>query len=65
MSKNESFLVEVWESYENNGESCVLFATEEQAKNHSVFEIQFVNQAQVYLSKEGKEMIEKGLPVWA
>lgn len=62
---NETFLVKVWESYENNGESCVLFATKQQAENHGLFEIQFVNQAEVHLSKEGKEMIEKGLPVWA
>lgn len=63
--QSESFLVEVWESYENNGEGCLLFSSKEAAENHDLFEVQFVQKVQVALSKENKERIENNLPVWS
>jgi hypothetical protein len=57
-------LINVWESYERNGDGFVMFGTEEQALNHNLFEIGSVNPAQVWLTQNGKNDIEKGLPVF-
>lgn len=57
-------LVNVWESYERNGDGFVMFNTEERALNHNFFEVGSVNPAEVWLTKEGKNDLEKGLPVW-
>ena len=61
--KNYS-LVNVWESYECNGDGFVMFNTKEQALNHNLFEVGSVNPAEVYLTEEEKNDLEKGLPVW-
>lgn len=61
---NDAVLVDVWESYERNGDGFVMFKTEEQALNHNLFEVGSVNPAQVWLNEEGKEAIERGEPVF-
>ena len=60
----ESFLVSVWESYERNGDGFVMFKTEEQALNHDLFEVSNINHIQVWLSKDGKEALDRGEPVF-
>ena len=55
-----SCLTLVWESYENNGDACVLCATEEQARNHGLFEVQRVQNVKIYLSPEAQQELKEG-----
>lgn len=57
-------LIDVWESYERNGDGFVMFNTEEKALNHDLFEVGSVNPAQVWLTEDGKEAIERGEAVY-
>ena len=63
-STSNRHLVPIWESYENNGDACVLCATKEQAENHGLFEVQYVAQVEVWLTSEGKRDIEEGKIIW-
>ena len=58
-------LVKVWESYERNGDQCIACATEEQAWNHGLFEVESVYNVEIYLTNEGKSRIEKGEIIFA
>ena len=57
-------LVNVWESYERNGDSFAMFKTKEQALNHDLFEVDRVIQAQVWLTQSAEDNLKKDLPVW-
>jgi len=57
-------LVNVWESYERNGDGFVMFKTKEQALNHDLFEVDRVVQAQVWLTRMAEDNLKKDLPVW-
>jgi hypothetical protein len=61
---SDSILADVFESYERNGDGCVMFNTYEAAMNHDLFEIDRVVKTQVYLSIEGYSDLIQGKPVF-
>jgi hypothetical protein len=56
--------VKGYESYERNGDACVFFKSREAAESHSLFEIEFVSEAEITLSEMGIEEFEAGIPIW-
>ena len=61
---SDSILANVFESYERNGDGFVMFSTHEAALNHSLFEVAYVVETQVYLSVEGYSDLMQGKPIF-
>lgn len=58
-------IMEVWEVYRRDSQECVIYKTEELARNQDFFdEVDLIGQAKVDLPEEEIALLNEGKPIY-
>ncbi len=59
-------ILDVWEVYQEDGTQCLIFKTEEQARNQTLLSpVSLITESKVHLSESEIVELNNGIPVWA